>query len=458
MPTTAQESTSPLDTSRLDGAQIAALREVLLSAFQQTLHFDQLTRVRLGTPLAEVVSDGANLRDVAYTVILWAASQGRLRDLVVGALEERPAHAPLRALAVAWGVTAPAPPPPTSSAPPGAVRPSMEGSIDPPGGPYNPQWYVARPAPEEWIESHLRTGVPVVLQAPRYMGRSWLMARALERLRETTPDALLHEINLGRVDRADFERLARQLAGKFVPRSPEARARVEEIWSDDMATVEDRLSQVVEELVLVDRKAPIAFVYDVPDAFLQGPCWGPFIQLHRTWMQELSPRWRTLRLVFSWSSHPRALGYDTTSQLNREVLVVGDMAPDEVAALAGLHGVAWDMPSAARVAKLCGGHPFLVRQCLHALATGEALDAIEAQALVNGGVFRSPVLDDAAALLRENPPMLAAVRSVVDGEAAALDAKVARALESAGVLVHDGARWRIRYGVYAALPRLVATS
>ena len=34
--------------------------------------------------VAEVVSDGANLRDVAYTVILWAASQGRLRDLVVG--------------------------------------------------------------------------------------------------------------------------------------------------------------------------------------------------------------------------------------------------------------------------------------------------------------------------------------------------------------------------------------
>jgi hypothetical protein len=162
--------------------------------------------------------------------------------------------------------------------------------------------------------------------------------------------------------------------------------------------------------------------------------------------------------VFSWSSHPRALGFDTTSQLNREVLVVGDMAPDEVAALAGLHGVAWDVPMAARVAKLCGGHPFLVRQCLHALATGEALDAIEAQALVNGGVFRSPVLDDAAALLRENPPMLAAVRSVVDGEAAALDAKVARALESVGVLAYDGARWRIRYGVYAALPRLVAAT
>jgi hypothetical protein len=452
MPTTAQEATSPLDTSRLDGAQIAALREVLLAAFTKALQFDQLTRVRLGTPLAEIVSEDANLRDVAYTLILWAASQGRLRDLVVGALDERPAHAPLRALATAWGVPAPQTQAlqQTTSLPP----PATDGAIDPPGGPYNPQWYVARPEPEEWIESHLRTGVPVVLQAPRYMGRSWLMARALERLRATTPDAVLYEINLGRVDHTNFEKLARQLAGKFVPRSPEMKARIEEIWSDDMATVEDRLSQVVEELVLVDRKAPIAFVYDVPDAFLQGPCWGPFIQLHRTWMQELSPRWRTLRLVFSWSSHPRALGFDTTSQLNREVLKVGDMTPDEVAALAGLHGVAWDMASAARVATLCGGHPFLVRQCLHALAEGESLDALEARALVDGGVFRSPVLDDAAGLLRDNPAMLAAVRAVVDGAGGGLDVKVARALESVGVLAHDGARWRLRYGLYAALPRL----
>lgn len=443
----AQGPTVAAEASRLTGAQVGALRDALTSAFPRYGALEQMVRVRLDTPLPEIVSENANLRDAALTLIAWAEKEGRVHALLWGASQENPDNPELGAFVAAWRAAAPTAPP---SRPPVPVE-----SIQPPGGRYDPSWYVARPELEEWVESHLRTGVPVVLQGPRYMGRSWLLARALDRLRESSPETALCEVNLGRLDGKEFGRLARQLASKLVPRSKEVTARIDDIWSDEYATVEDRTSQVVEELVLTDRTAPFVLVYDVPDPFLQGPCWGPFIQLHRTWMQELSPRWRPLRLAFSWSSHPNALGYDTTSQLNREVLVIGDFTDDEVADLAARHGVAWDAGVAARVKALCGGHPFMVRQALLELACGGDLDAVEHDARRDGGVFKTPVLQDLADALRASPAMLAVVRAVADATGAPVEGSAARRLEGAGVLRRDGDAWALRYGVFRVLPSLV---
>jgi hypothetical protein len=88
---TAQGQPSTLSLSGSSRKQLVA---ALLSAFDRA-GFEQLTRFHLNEDFEEIAS-GSNLRQMAFSLVEWATSHGRLPDLVAGALAENPGNSELQ--------------------------------------------------------------------------------------------------------------------------------------------------------------------------------------------------------------------------------------------------------------------------------------------------------------------------------------------------------------------------
>jgi len=102
--------------SLLDGPRFEGLVRALMSAFPTAQSLGRLSRYRLGLNLATVASSQGNLHDQSFALVEWAEAQGRVHDLLLGALAENPGNPTLAAFASSLGVSAPAPVP--SSEPP----------------------------------------------------------------------------------------------------------------------------------------------------------------------------------------------------------------------------------------------------------------------------------------------------------------------------------------------------
>ncbi|MGH2614252.1 MAG: effector-associated domain EAD1-containing protein, partial [Thermomicrobiales bacterium] len=79
----------------LSGASRKRLVAALLDAFDRA-GFEQLARFHLNEDFEEIAG-GGNLRQMAFSLVEWAASHGRLPDLVAGALAENPGNPALQA-------------------------------------------------------------------------------------------------------------------------------------------------------------------------------------------------------------------------------------------------------------------------------------------------------------------------------------------------------------------------
>ncbi len=95
----------PLDL-KVSSEELAQLRSALLSAFPRAIDLAQLVRFRLDENLYAFAAQSP-LDQTVFDLLMWAESQGRLRDLVLGALEERPRNPDLQAFAEQIGLTPP---------------------------------------------------------------------------------------------------------------------------------------------------------------------------------------------------------------------------------------------------------------------------------------------------------------------------------------------------------------
>lgn len=84
---------------KLTGAQVKQFQDALLDAFDAG-SLAQMVRIRLDQNLA-AIAGGSNLSALVFDLIGWAQRQGRLDDLLDGALAEAPGNAALQALLAA---------------------------------------------------------------------------------------------------------------------------------------------------------------------------------------------------------------------------------------------------------------------------------------------------------------------------------------------------------------------
>lgn len=127
-PAAAPPPPAATDALTLTNAQLEALVKALLAAFPSPPSLSRLTRFKLDLNLSAVAT--GNLHDQTFALVEWAETNGRLRDLIVGARDQNPGNPTLAAFARSVGVDVPdAPPSPLNVTPPPVTLTSDPAAI-----------------------------------------------------------------------------------------------------------------------------------------------------------------------------------------------------------------------------------------------------------------------------------------------------------------------------------------
>jgi formylglycine-generating enzyme required for sulfatase activity len=107
--------------TQLSGKQIEDLVDALIHAYPSEAELERMVRIRLNVKLAAVAA-GGNLRVLIFNLITWAERNGRVDELVAGAVNHTPGNPMLQEYVRRWpAAAAPAPPPSRSPSGPAAI-------------------------------------------------------------------------------------------------------------------------------------------------------------------------------------------------------------------------------------------------------------------------------------------------------------------------------------------------
>ncbi|MBX2796370.1 MAG: AAA-like domain-containing protein [Myxococcales bacterium] len=317
--------------------------------------------------------------------------------------------------------------------------------VQPPGAPYEPGWYAARPAEEAQAASLLTTsGAPVVLLGPQGQGKSWLLHHLLAGLPLDHAVVLLDAAVLPPAD--PFEHIALEIADQVGLSD----AQVSEVW-DRRGDPRRRLLRFLEHSALPRVSGCLVIALDRADQLADGAGAGLY-----AWLRSVASRpgapWDQLRLLLAISTEPALLVTDPgASPFNLAPPVrVGDLEPVSVAWLAERHDGGWSVEELDALRAWVGGHPFLVRRALARVADGSAKADVLRQTEPYADVLRSRL-----GLLRARPDLLELTRSMLAGPLATSDPLRAHELERVGVARIEGGRLRFAYAVVERFLRQV---
>ena len=82
----------------LSGQQIAQIQEALLSGFRSRDELAMMVQLELNENLA-AIAGGENLRVVVFKLVMWAESEGRTRDVIRGAQNQKGGNPEIQQLA-----------------------------------------------------------------------------------------------------------------------------------------------------------------------------------------------------------------------------------------------------------------------------------------------------------------------------------------------------------------------
>lgn len=336
------------------------------------------------------------------------------------------------------------------SAAPGAAETSAAGAPAPelefPGGavPLDSPFYVVRPTDADFSAAILRRDSIVLVKGASQTGKTSLLARGLQQARERGARIVLADLGLLNAAQLESaERLLRALAESFVEQLG-LEADLDAAWgSAGGANLAFR--RFVQREVLEKVPDPVVWALDGVDRLFGCAFGGEIFSLLRSWHNQ-----RALDPGGPWSRFTLAIAYATEAHLfitdlNRSPfnvgtrLFLGDFSPEQVAELNARHGGPLRDPAAvACFHALLGGHPYLVRRGLHAMATeGLTLPEFEARAGQEEWLFGEH-LRRLLGRLQQEAELRDAVREVLAGRPCPSAASFYR-LRAAGVLAGDTA-------------------
>jgi len=318
------------------------------------------------------------------------------------------------------------------------ATPAQGAAWDPSGGAMAPdsKFYVRRGADEQ-IQGLLRAGEGVVLvQGPRQVGKSSLLARALASARsEKVSVAFTDAQALGNAQLADTEILYKTLA-HGIAKQLGVDIDVAENWSDWLGPNVNLDTIVGKILDQCDGK--VCWAIDEADLFFDKPYTNDFFGLLRSWhnRRALDPDgpWRRLTLVLAYATEAHLFITD----LNQSPFNVGvrmklrDFSVEEVKALQSRHEHIKDAESWKAVFEITRGHPYLSQCAFAFLANGGPVDELSANASQQGGAFGAH-LNHMLVSIARSPEMLAELKRLLSGQPFE-NATTRYRLQSAGVI------------------------
>jgi hypothetical protein len=295
-------------------------------------------------------------------------------------------------------------------------------------------------------------GALIRIKSPKGFGKSSLTARLLAYATGQGYRSVF--LNLEGTDQKFFAdpELYMQWFCASVGKELGLRVHKEDYW-DDIFGANDNSSDYFEKYLLKPDSTPLVVAIDNFDRiFAHAAIETDFCGLLRSWHERArsNPLWERFRLVLSHSQESYATKDINQSPFNVGLPVeLGELQPDQVRQLVGLHGLPLDEVEVAQLLELVGGHPYLVRKALYELANGLPFATFLLDAPTEAGVFGNH-LRGLLKAVEDQPKLAEALRHVVNSSGPVkLRSEQAFKLESLGLLVPEGNLERPRCRLYA---------
>lgn len=323
-------------------------------------------------------------------------------------------------------------------------RSEMGGAINP-----NSEIYVERPADVRADVAIQSCESIVLIQGPRQVGKTSLLARCLANSRTQGHETALSDFqSLSASQFTDEERLYRTLADQLA-RGLGIELDHSAVWNSWLGPNSNLDNFVKEALKRVD--GPVLWAMDEVDRLFGYECGNDFFGLVRSWHNR-----RALDPSGPWGRLTVAIAYATEAHLfitdlNQSPFNVGvrlrleDFDLKEVQQLNLNMGSPGSTSDVDRVYALTCGQPFLTRRALDFISASGSIDDLEAIAVSDQGPFGEH-LRRLGQVVSKDDSVLAAVSQMLKG--APLDERVRSRLLSSGVARESGTATAFRVPIY----------
>ncbi|MEM6614208.1 MAG: AAA-like domain-containing protein [Cyanobacteria bacterium P01_C01_bin.72] len=252
------------------------------------------------------------------------------------------------------------------------VAPKIELELPEGRVPLGSPFYVKRPNIEHQCDrTILKPGALIRIKAPRQMGKSSLMVRAID----YATQAGYHTVTI------DFQLADRKIFEDFdlflkwfcisITRKLALPNRINEYW-DDIFGSKMSCKDYVENYLLTQLEQPLVLALEEVDLLFQyAELADDFFALLRSWHEEAKSSliWQKLRLIIAHSTEVYIPLNINQSPFNVGLpLELTEFRSEQILDLAIRHGLDWNSSQVEKLVKMVGGHPFLVRIALYNLA------------------------------------------------------------------------------------------
>jgi AAA-like domain len=301
-------------------------------------------------------------------------------------------------------------------------------------------FYVERhPIESDCYKEILKPGSLIRIRGPRQMGKTSLLNRVLAYA--TQQNYQVVRLNLRKAEKTIFANLNKFLRWFClnVSRQLNLEPRLDDYWDEEIGSkvsctgyLQSYVLEQIETNLVIDLDE-IDTVFNYPDIA------EDFLALLREWHEEamIQPSWQKLRLVIAHSTEVYISLNIHQSPFNVGLpLRLPQFNPEQVKALAQLHGLSWTVEDTQALTAMVGGHPYLNRLALYHLARQEVtLAQLLQDAPTHAGIY-SDYLRRCSGNLKQQPELAAAMKQIVtDQGSIQLESVIVYQLDSMG-LVH----------------------
>lgn len=319
-----------------------------------------------------------------------------------------------------------------------------QARLEPTGGavPLPSKFYIERPADVEFRSAITGRHSIVLIQGPRQVGKTSLLARGLQQAREAGSKVIVTDFqSLGDEYLESAERLLLTLAGSIGDQL-ELDVSPAETWLAGQSPGTN-LGRYLRRQVFIKISSPIMWGMDEVDRLFTYQCASEVFGLFRSWhnSRALDPEcgWHRLTLTMSYATEARLFITDPhQSPFNVGTrLLLEDFTFEQVAELNQRYARPLrDEAEVRQYFRLVNGQPYLAHKGLYEMAAhGLSLSTLAAQAHLDEGVFGDH-LRRVLAMLRYDDELSLSVRRLLREEAHP-DPESFYRLRSAGVVTGD---------------------
>lgn len=324
--------------------------------------------------------------------------------------------------------------------------------------PEDSPFYIQRePQESRWYRQIEQAGALVRIKAPRQMGKTSLGARICnyaEQLGHRTAFLSLQEIDERNLQ--DSGQFLQNVCSLLCRDLDLAEATTSDYWREKDCGVREKFVSFLRDKLLATSDAPLTAIVDEVDRiFHEDETTREFLGCLRLCFEKAKLRrnraFRNLRLVLIYSTEVYAQIQATESPLNVGYPIeLEEFNAAQIAYLFDRHGLRWQHSDVEQLMATIGGHPFLVRQAIYAIANGVLeLDNLKMEAPTNAGLYGDH-LQRHLLVLERDPSLAAAFSQVIQATKAVrgIAPRLAFQLNGMGLVKLDGNRVALRYELY----------